>query len=338
MNPHEILGVTSDASEEDIKKAYKKLAMEWHPDRHGGDSKAEEKFKEINTAYQILTGKIKQPNQGSFQSGFPGFMDEEVFEFFKHGNYSGSIDDMFRAFVHQHQTHAQVRFSMQVSLEEACAGGQKTIHFSTHNKCPDCYGSGRTIHKDSCLSCGGTGRKNIGGISTVFNTWVVCSTCLGLGKELGGLCQGACGGTGTVTVQHKTIVDLPPGISNGETIVAADGSHITVYHKEHRFFKIVPRTLNTESEIEISLFDLMLGGLAAVPTLVGEKRVKIDIGLRPGSRLRIRGAGMLDRQGNRGDHVVRVWAEMPKLTEDQQQVLKKMRSEIEGESNGSTHT
>lgn len=333
MDPYKVLGIDPGAPEEEIKKAYKKLALEWHPDRHGGDSKAEEKFKEISAAYQILTGKLKQPNQG-FPPGFgPGTTDEELFEFFR-GHTGFSFGDVFTPFAHR--TQAQVRLSMQLPLEEICAGGQKTVRFVKQSGCHNCSGLGHEISKEACPTCGGAGRS-ISSAHSVFKISMTCQACRGTGKKLGSLCS-VCRGICTISTQHETTVNIPPGILDGETIAAADGSHVTVHYKEHPVFKIVPRTLNTESEIETSLFDLLLGGEAAVQTLVGEMRVKIDPSLRPGSRLRIRGAGMLGRQGNRGDHVVRIWARMPKLTEDHLQALRKIRVEAEGESDDSKHS
>jgi molecular chaperone DnaJ len=333
LDPHKTLGINPGASEEDIKKAYKKLALEWHPDRHGGDSKAEEKFKEISAAYQILTGKIKYPHQGPIQNGFPGFTDEELFEFFRGGEAGFQFNNM-PPFMHR--TRAQVRLSIQVTLEEACAGGRKTIRFSKQENCHSCSGIGREVGKDVCPVCGGTGRITAN-TSSVFTIMVTCKACSGLGKKLGSPC-GACRGMRVITTQHETTVEIPPGIGNGETIVTADGLYVTIHHIEHPIFKVVLGTLNIENEIETSLFDFLLGGEAVVTTLVGEMRVKIDSGLRPGSRLRIRGAGMLSRQGNRGDHVVRVWAVIPKLTGDHQLTLKKLRAEIEGDKiDDSTH-
>lgn len=333
-NPREILGVAVDASEEDIKKAYRKLAMEWHPDRHGGSKEAEEKFKEINAAYQILTGKARPgPSQPPQDDMFPGISDADLFEMFG-GGLGFQFDNAFAPFVHRGQ--AKIRLSLQVTLEEVCAGGKKTVRFSTQGKCKNCAGTGHELLKEPCGACGGAGRVSAGGTSTVFTIMVTCQACLGFGRKLGGVCA-ACRGSRFVVARHETTVDVPPGVANGETLVAADGSHITVRHAEHPVFKVVPGTLNIETEAETSLFDFMLGGEAAVSTLVGEMRVKIEPGLRPGSRLRIKSAGMLGRQGIRGDHVVRVWARMPKLTEDQQQALRRMRGEIEGESNVSPH-
>jgi molecular chaperone DnaJ len=317
VDPYQILGVAPGASEEEIKKVYKKLALEWHPDRHGGDSKAEEKFKEINAAYQIIIGKDKHNSTDPFFH--PEMSDQQLFDFLRSST-----------FVHR----AQVHLLIQITLEEVCSGGQKTIHFSKQKKCDTCAGIGREVLTNDCTACAGAGRTVV--TSGIFNISTACQTCGGLGKKLGEVCK-ICHGNRIIVTQHETIVNLPPGIGDGEAFNTTDGLHITVRHMPHPLFATISGTLNVENEIETSLFDLLLGGDATVRTLIGEMRVKIEPGLRPGSRLRIRGAGILDRQGNRGDHVVRIWAKMPKLSEDHQQILGKLRTELEGKTDVSEH-
>jgi molecular chaperone DnaJ len=323
-DPHEILGVSPGASEEDIKRAYKRMAMEWHPDRHGGSKEAEERFKEVNAAYQILTGKAgrgqgpSSPNASPFEG-----MDEEILEFLGDNGFF-QFGDMFAPFIHQAQ--ARIRLLMLVTLEEAYAGGLRAVRFSRPDRCQACAGLGREIRPGACPACGGAGRLSTSA-STVFRIMMPCQACSGSGKALGGAC-GACRGARTTTTSHETIVDIPPGVRNGETVVAADGSSVAVRYAEHPTIRIVAETLDTESEVETDLFDLVLGGEAAVVTLAGEMRVKIEPGLKPGSRLRIRGAGMIDRRGARGDHMVRVWARMPRLTEAQRKALGEIRAQI----------
>jgi len=310
MNPHEVLGVSSEASDEDIKKAYKKLALEWHPDRHGGSKDAEEKFKEINAAYQALTNKQK----GGFSSPPEGF--EDLFN--------------FGPFAHQ-----MVNLTMRISFEDAFVGGRKTIEFSSRKQCQECHGIGKATSENACTQCGGSGRVSMGG-TAVFSIFRECHICRGSGKQLGGKCV-KCGGLGANISHHKTAVDIPPGVMNGEVVLSVDGFPICVCLDDHPVFRIVRGTPNVESNVEVNLFDLILGGETIVPTLSGEKRIKIDQGLQPGSCLRIKGAGMPDRRGGKGDHMVRILAKMPKLTADQQQTLMKMRVEIEGASDGSAH-
>lgn len=326
MNPHEVLGVTHDATEEDIKKAYKKMAMEWHPDHHGGSKEAEEKFKEINMAYQILTGKARGPAD---QSGGPGISAEDLFNHvFRSGGFPFPFEDPFASFAHRTQTRP--RLSLGVSLEDVCRGCRKPIRFVVRETCQVCTGAGREVSMDACLICGGTGRMSVTTSTSVFVISTPCQTCGGRGKKLGGVCA-ACHGSKTVDVRHETTVEIPRGVAEGEMLVAADGSHITVRYEPHTKLALVPGTLNTENEIEMGVLDMLLGGEAAVWTLAGEMRVKIDPGLRPGSLLRVRGAGLVGRRGDRGDHVVRVWARMPKLTEAHQKALRELRTQIEGE-------
>lgn len=324
MNPHEILGVPPDASEEDIKRAYKRMAMEWHPDRHGGDKEAEEKFKEINAAYQILTGRARNPVEPAFR---PDATDEEVFEFFRNGG-GFPFDNIFAP--HMRGARSRAGLSMAVSMEEAYAGARRTIRYARRDPCPGCGGHGREIGEESCPACGGLGRMAAPTTSAVFTIMLTCQACGGLGKRLGNACP-KCRGARTVSVQRETTVDLPSGIADGEQVAAADGSRVTVRYQPHPFLSMVPGTLNTQSDADVGVFDLMLGGETPVRTLAGEMRVKIDPGLRPGSRLRIKGAGMVGRSGAKGDHVVRIWARMPELTEDHRKALGELRAEIEGE-------
>jgi len=320
MNPREILGVASDASEEDIKKAYKKLAMEWHPDRHGGSKEAEEKFKEINVAYQVLTGKMKD-KKGAEPT------DEELFEFMRSGGgfdpFLGGLSDMFFA------AHTQVRLLVQISLEEAYMGAKRSVRYTKRAACQECGGTGREISEVPCSDCGGRGKSRTS-TSNVFVIHMSCGACLGRGKKLGESCP-HCLGKRAVTTQHKTSVEIPAGAHEGDTFMAADGSIVVVEYAPHAFLKLMPGTLDTHGDIDTDLFDLLLGGATIVRTLAGDMRIKIEPGLRPGSQLRIKGAGMRDKPGNKGDHVVQVWARMPKLTEDQKQVLEKIRTETNGE-------
>jgi len=325
-NPHEILGVAPNASDGDIKKAYKKMAMEWHPDHHGGSKEAEEKFKEINAAYQILTGKAK--NQESVFR--PSATDEEVFEFFRNGG-GFPFDDVFAPFMHR--ARMRVSLTIMISLEEAYAGGRKTIQYTRQDPCPGCGGHGREINEEACTSCGGSGRTAASTSSTVFTIMFTCQACSGLGKKFGNVCA-KCRGARNVTTQRETVVDLPKGISDGQRLDAADGSQIIVRYLPHPSLSIVPGTLNTQSEAEVGIFDLILGGSVSVKTLAGEMSVKIEPGWRPGNSLRMRGAGMAGCQGAKGDHILRIWARMPALTEEQRKALEAMRAKIEGGAYG----
>lgn len=315
MNPREVLGVAHDASEEDIKKAYRRLAMEWHPDRHGGSKEAEEKFKEINAAYQILVGKDRQAGHPVH----PSFRDEEMFEFFGGGFPFG---DAFGGFPHG----AGTRLFLGVTLEEVCSGCRKEIEFTVLDKCAACKGVGREVHAEDCPACGGRGRVAVPTSTTVFTIHMACQLCGGIGKRLGGPCV-SCHGAKRSAAHHKTTVDVPMGVLEGETLAAADGTPVTVRYERHSVFTLVPGTLNTEGETDVNVLDMLLGGEAVVKTLAGEMRMKIEPGLRPGSRLRVRGAGLVGRRGDRGDHIVRVWADMPTLTEHQRRLLAEARAD-----------
>jgi molecular chaperone DnaJ len=321
-NPHEILGVSANASEEDIKKAYRKLAMEWHPDRHGGSKEAEEKFKEINAAYQVLTGRIKERHSMPDPASMP-MDDEGLFEFIRH---AGSYWDTFGTPFFAHRSRMQARLEIGLTLEEAYSGIRKKIQYTRRSECPDCGGLGKDVGEDSCPDCDGKGKLGKSA-SNVFVVYMTCPKCSGLGKKLGGTCA-RCRGMRTITTAHETELDIPAGTSNGETLLAADGSHAVLRHVEHKSMRTIPGTLNTESETDAGLFDMLLGGSSEVYTLAGSKQVKIAPGLRPGSRIRIKGAGMRDRLGNKGDHIVRIWADMPALTDDQKRIIGEIRERI----------
>jgi len=314
MDPRTVLGVTPEATEEEIKEAYKKLAFELHPDRNKSSKEAEEKFKEINTAYQILTGKIKDTER-----------HPDMSDFFKHGGFG--FDPFTNPFAQQEQ---QIRLTLQISLEEAYSGSNKKIQFSVRSACHSCREAGREIGTENCPACRGSGRITVSTMSSTFAVFMPCQMCAGVGKKLGNVCS-KCHGQCTIVTPHETSVAVPVGVREGETLAAGDGSRIIIQYQPHPMFKVLQGSLNIESEISADLFDLLLGGEAAVKTLSGEMRVKIDSGLRPGNRLRIKGAGMIDRRGNKGDHIVRIWAEMPKLTENHKNILKNLQEERKGE-------
>jgi molecular chaperone DnaJ len=313
-NPYEILGVSPDTPLEDVKKAYKKLAMEWHPDRHGGDKNAEEKFKEINNAYQIITKKNN--NNGMHVDDID---IESLFSQFGFGSHFSNV-------------HQDTALSMQVSLEDVYSGCTKSVNFSIKEKCSSCNGSGKKLSNETCPGCKGSGKLRAPGSSGMFVFMVTCQLCGGIGRKNDGSCE-VCHGVGSIQKHHDTKIVIPKGAWHGDVLIADDGSKIRIHFMNHDFLSIIPGSLNIGSEISVNIFDFIVGGEVSVKTLAGVMKVKIDAGIRPGSNLRIKEAGMINRHGQKGDHIVKIWADVPKLTKENIDILLECRKQIEKKEN-----
>ena len=313
-DPHETLGVAPGASEEEIKKAFHKLALECHPDRHPGDASAEERFKEINSAYRVLTGKERQPGSGPQPGGWDPMSDA----------FQSIFGDMFG------RTHRQdvPQISLQITLEEAYFGTHKDVPLRLRQRCQACGGVGRVLKpNEKCKVCGGTGQVVQGrqGTMTILST---CGGCHGMGRELGDAC-GICSGHGIVEEGRPLSLDIPAGIQHGQ-VMEANEVFVTILHAQHPLYCAVPGTLHVASEVEVGVFDLMVGGEVEVRTLAGTKSVKIAEGLQPGTRLRIKGSGMRDTSGAYGDHVVQVKVKIPtSLSTKHKEMLRVLKQEVE---------
>ena len=330
---YELLGVDRNVSEDALKKAYRKLAVKYHPDKNPDDKEAEARFKEISEAYDVLKDPKKRASydqfgHAAFQNGMGGGSYQgggvDPFDIFREafggGGGGGIFDDLFGGGSGRSASGAQqgsdLRYDLEISLEEAATGTEKQIRYRRHCQCKSCQGSGAEpgTSKSSCSTCNGTGQisSNRGFIS--FRQ--ACPECSGTGQKIDTPCS-KCRGEGRVIDQSTVKVKIPAGVhtgsrlrsaGNGEAGVNGGSSgdlYIVVIVAEHEFFERHDNDLFCEIPIKFSL--ACLGGTIHVPTLFGKGNLKIAEGTQTGTVFRLRGQGMPHLRGNgQGDLLVRV--------------------------------
>jgi molecular chaperone DnaJ len=337
---YELLGVNRNASEEEFKKAYRKLALKYHPDRNPGNKQAEENFKEISEAYQVLTDPQKKAqydqfghaafgNGGPFRGGFDftaGFEDifGDIFgEFFGTGSSRGR----------PHSRGDDLRYNLTISFEEAAFGTEKKIKIPREGLCDLCHGSGAKsgTSPKTCPTCRGRGQVSFQ--QGFFNISRACNQCRGQGTIITDPC-GSCNGAGRVRRLHTLSVKIPPGVDigsrlklrgEGETGRAgglAGDLYVVIQVEPHPLF--VRDALDIICEVPISFVQAALGSEIEVPTLEGKVKMKIPPGTQSGRVFRLKGKGIRDVQGyDQGDQHVRVVVETPThLTARQKELLK----------------
>ncbi len=354
---YEVLGVDKSASEADLKKAYRKLARQYHPDVNPGDKEAEAKFKEINEAYEVLSDPQKRAQYdqfghaafgngageaGGFGGGFGDFGDLGGF---------GDIFDMFFGGGGGQRRRgpakgADLRYNMEVTFEEAAFGVEKDISIPKTESCDKCEGTGAAPGSSpkKCTRCNGTGQIQFAQ-TTPFGRFVqsrVCEACHGDGVIIENPCF-KCGGKGKVRKTAKIHIKIPGGVDTGSRLrVAGEGEpgdrggprgdlYVYIHVKPHKTFQ---RDGNDViSEVKISFPQAALGDEIEVPTLDGKVRLKIPEGTQSGTFFRLKGKGITDLHGyGRGDHHVKVIVVTPaKLTEEQRALLLKF-AEASGEN------
>ncbi len=345
---YEVLGVARSASDSDIKSAYRKLAMQHHPDRNPGNKAAEEKFKEAAEAYAILADAQKRAAYDRFghagvsaAAGAGGGFDPTVFTGFE--DILGGLGDIFGfggAFGGSRrrggpQRGADLRYDLEISFKESARGTETAIQIPRQENCDTCGGSGAAPGSSPsvCSQCRGQGQVRFQqGFFTVART---CPQCHGTGRTISKPCQ-TCRGVGRVTRDRKITVKIPAGIATGQQLRlqgegeagsagGPPGSLFVVVHvHEHEFFR--RDGLNLFCEIPVNFTTLSLGGEVQVPTLDGSESVKVPEGTQTGTTLRLRGKGMPDVNGRgKGDLFATVQGQTPKkLTKDQRHLLEQL--------------
>ena len=349
---YDVLGVNKSATPDQIKSAYRKLAVKHHPDKNKGDKAAEEKFKVASEAYHVLSnGERKQSydnfghaafeNGGGGRGGFGNF------------DFSNSFSDIFEDFFGEgfgggrrsrrsNNRGSDLRYDLSITLEEAYTGKKQDIKFSTSEKCDTCKGSGSKPGHDagSCSMCGGNGQvRSNQGFFTVQQT---CPQCSGSGEEITNPCT-SCSGQGKQQASKRLSVSIPKGVDDGTRIRLAGkgeaGSRAAGSGDLYLFINVYSHDLFKRSdenlffECPISIADAALGTSIEIPTIDGGKaKIKIPSGTQSGKQFRLKGKGMPYMRGSGfGDLYVQVNTEVPvSLNKEQKELLEKFR-EIENE-------
>jgi len=338
---YEVLGINRDAGADEVKKAYRKLAMKHHPDRDQGNQGAADKFKEISEAYEVLSDAQKKAaydryghagveqnvGGGPGTQGFDGFADafSDIFGDIFSGSRGGGRSNVYRG--------ADLRYNLEITLEEAARGADKTIRIPTIEECETCHGTGAKpgTQPQTCSTCGGAGQVRIQ--QGFFSIQQTCPKCHGTGRIIPDPCK-SCGGAGRVK-SHKTLeVKIPAGIDEGMRLRHAGHGepgvnggpagdlYVEIRIRSHAVFKREGDDLHCE--MPISFTTAALGGEIEIPTLEGMARLKIPAETQSGRAFRLRGKGIRNvRSHAQGDLMCHVLVETPvKLTERQRELLK----------------
>ncbi len=357
---YDLLGINRDASDDDIKKAYRKMAMKYHPDRNPDSKDAEEKFKEIKEAYEVLSDSQKratydqyghaglEQNAGGFGgggAGFGGFGDafSDIFGDIFGGRAGTAGGNGGRGNVYR---GSDLRYNMEITLEEAARGCEKQIRIPAVDSCEACDGSGAKsgTSPKTCPTCGGQGQVRMQ--QGFFSIQQTCPTCHGNGRVIADPC-GVCNGSGRVKKSKTLNVKVPVGVDNGDRIrLSGEGEpgvnggphgdlYVVTHIKEHSVFQRDGQNLHCE--MPISFATAALGGEIEIPTLEGVAKLKIPAETQSGQVFRLRSKGIRPLRGTtQGDLMCHVVVETPiKLTERQKQLLRDF--DEEGAGNHATH-
>ena len=349
---YDILGVNRDATDEEIKKAYRKLAMKYHPDRNPDNAKAEEHFKEAKEAYEILSDAQKrsaydqfghagvdpQAGMGGFGGGTGGFSDAfgGIFdEIFGAAGRGGGRSNVYRG--------ADLRYNLEITLEQAAFGTETKIRIPTMEACDVCKGTGAKAgtQPKTCPTCQGSGQVRLQ--QGFFSIQQTCPKCHGTGRFIADPC-GACQGAGRVK-QHKTLaVKIPAGVDEGDRIrLSGEGEHgvnggpsgdlyVQIHLKPHTVFQREQNDLHCE--MPISFTTAALGGEIEIPTLDGVAQIKIPAETQSGKIFRLRGKGIKGvRSHAHGDLLCHVVVETPvNLTDRQKELLRELEETSNSDS------
>lgn len=364
-NYYEILGVPNDATDDEIKKAYRKLAHKHHPDKQGGD---ENKFKEINEAYQVLSDKTKRQQYDQFgrtfdQGGFQGGQGQG-FGGFDFSGFQGSgqqgqngfnfedigFDDIFsdifggafggRSKRQRKKAGKNVQIDAEITFEEMVKGSHRSFSLYKNTVCDRCHGTGGELgaKKETCPTCHGSGqvRKTMQSFLGSFSQVSTCPTCKGAGGIYSEKCK-KCDGSGRIKNEETINIEIPAGIQDGQTLnlqgqgeagelgAPSGDLYVNIHVAPHPKLKREGNNILTEEHITFS--QAVLGDKINIDTIDGKLKMKIPTGTQSGEIFKIKGEGVpfLDRRG-KGDHLVKIIVKIPKhLSREQKELIERLK-------------
>jgi molecular chaperone DnaJ len=364
---YDILGVARNATQDEIKRAYRKMAHKYHPDKNPGDPQAEAKFKEINNAYEVLSDPKKRENYDRFGQnyekvnqagrgfGFEGvqfdfgssspFEDlNDVFETFFGSSFAGTQTRRRQTRPTSRQKGVDIELNLDLTLEEAAAGAKKSFKYKHNVTCQHCGGKGYEPGSkvQTCPTCKGQGRvyQRVETIFGLIQQEMTCPTCGGSGQVFEQTCH-VCRGKGFNEITEELEVEVPVGVDTGDRVRVPNKGQSGYRGSEpgdlYLIIRILPHKFlerdkeNITSTIQVGYFDILLGARVDVYTVWGEVEVQIPALTNPDGKLRLKGQGMpkLNNPNIRGDHYVKLKIRMPtKLSSDQVDTLERIRKEL----------
>ncbi len=339
---YDVLGVHKNASDTEVKKAFRKLAVQYHPDKNPGNAEAENKFKEANEAYEVLSDAQKRATYDQFGhsmggQGFGGFKDAG----FGGGGFGDAFEDLFGDFFGgggarrgRGERGADLRYNLDITFEEAAFGKETTIRFPASEDCHQCNGTGGK--SDACETCQGSGQiRTSQGFFTVSRT---CGRCGGRGRTVTDPCKG-CKGQGRLETEKNLSIKIPPGVESGMRLrLSGEGEpgsmgappgdlYVVINVEPHPFF--IREGNEIICEVPISFNQAALGAEIEIPTLNGKVKMKVPAGSQPGKVMRLKGKGFPDHRGyGKGDQHVVLKVEVPtRLSNRQKELLNEFAKE-----------
>ena len=341
---YDVLGVAKSSSKDEIKKAYRKLALKYHPDKNKGDKASEEKFKEASESYHILSDEKRKANYDQFgHAAFEGSGGSgHGFSGFDTSSFSDIFEDFFGDFGGSSTRGSNnrgndLRYDVTINLEDAYQGIEKNVRYTTYKKCSDCAGTGAAKGSKpvSCNYCGGKGKVRTNqGFFTIQQT---CPQCSGFGETISKPC-GKCNGGGKVQGNENVAVKIPKGVDDGTRIRlsgkgeagskgASNGDlYLFISIDNHNIFKRSEE--NLYYELPVSFSDAALGTSVEVPSIDGGRsKIKIPAGTQHGKQFRLKGKGMpVLRRNTNGDLYIRIITEVPiSLSKRQKEILEEFK-------------
>ena len=360
---YEVLGVSKTASDAEIKAAYKKMAIKYHPDRNPDNKEAEEKFKEAAEAYDVLRDPEKRKRYDQFgfagingQGGFgggAGMSMDDIFsmfgDIFGGGSFGGSsfgggFGDFFGGGRGGSRVEkgADLRLKVRVNLKEVASGVTKKFKINKYVTCPHCNGSGSEDgKKETCSKCNGSGTtyRNVNTMFGRMQTQTGCDACGGTGSVIRNKCK-HCGGTGIVKGEEIVEIKIPAGVQEGMVVTEPGKGNaarwngvpgdIQVYIQEEPHQELLRDGQNLQYQLLLDVPTAILGGSAEVPTIDGKVKIKIEPGTQPGKTMRLRGKGLPVVQGygyGTGDLIVQIGVYIPEnLSREEKEMFEKLRT------------